>query len=203
MASLKPQDVLVALKLVAIGDEEWSFTRLAKSLGISLGASHNALTHLMQASLVYEKEQQALVDRQRLFDYLIHGVPSLYYPIRGAVVRGVPTGSSAPPLANLFPSVDGEVLTVWPMVNGLSKGVALEPIYKTAPKASAEDAVLYELLALVDAVRVGQAEQRDRAIGRGDIRRKAVEILSERIVGERRKKGSVSQTKKDAAEKTT
>jgi hypothetical protein len=44
------------------------------------------------------------------------------------------------------------------------------------------------MLALIDAVRVGQAEKRDRAVGRGDIRRKAIEILGERILGERRGK---------------
>jgi hypothetical protein len=187
MSSLKPQDVLVVLKLVAIGDEEWSFTRLAKSLGISLGASHNAVTHLMQASLVYEKDEKALVDRQRLLDYLVHGVPSLYYPVRGAVVRGVPTGASAPPLIGIFPPTNSDVAMVWPVANGRAQGVALEPIYKTVPKAAADDAGLYELLTLVDAVRVGQAERRDRAIGRGDIRRKAVELLEAKIVGERKK----------------
>jgi hypothetical protein len=185
--SLKPQDVLVALKLVAIGDEEWSFTRLAKSLGISLGASHNALGHLMQAGLVYEKEEAAIVDRQRFLDYLLHGLPCQYYPVRGATVRGVPTGASAPPLVNLFPPADSDVPTVWPLANGRAQGVSLEPIYKTAPKAAAEDASLYELLTLVDAVRVGQAEQRDRAIGRGDVRRKAVDLLGDRICGSKKK----------------
>jgi hypothetical protein len=200
MASLKPQDVLVALKLVAIGDEEWSFTRLAKSLGISLGASHNAVGHLMQAGLVYEKEEAAVVDRQLLFDYLLHGLPCQYYPIRGATVRGVPTGASAPPLISLFPPSASDVLMVWPLANGLSQGVGLEPIYKTVPKAAAEDASLYEILTLVDAVRVGRAEQRDRAIGRGDVRRKAVELLGDLIVGPKKKTGKTEKTGK--AEKT-
>ena len=202
MASLKPQDVLVALKLVAIGDEEWSFTRLAKSLGISLGASHNAIGHLMQAGLVFEKEEAAVVDRQRLVDYLLHGLPCQYFPIRGATVRGVPTGASAPPLVGLFPPASGDVLTVWPLANGRAQGVGLEPIYKTVPKAAAEDAVLYELLTLVDAVRIGQAEQRDRAIGRGDVRRKAIEILTERISGPKKKNEKADKADKAERKET-
>jgi len=185
--SLKPQDVLVALKLVSIGDDQWSYTQLSKSLGISLGASHNAISHLLSAGLIYEKDELAIPSRQRLYDYLVHGVPSQYYPQRGPIVRGVLTAASAPPLVALFPPTLGDVAVVWPVANGRAQGAALEPLYRTAPKAAAEDAVLYELLTLVDAVRMGQAEQRDRAVGRGDVRRKAIDILGERILGPKKK----------------
>jgi hypothetical protein len=41
-----------------------------------------------------------------------------------------------------------------------SGGIALEPLYKTVPEASLRDPSLYELLALVDAIRDGRARER-------------------------------------------
>jgi len=41
--------------------------------------------------------------------------------------------------------------------NGDTRGIALEPLYKTAPIAALRDPVLYEFLALVDAIRDGRA----------------------------------------------
>jgi hypothetical protein len=41
-----------------------------------------------------------------------------------------------------------------------SRGVALEPRYKTVPSAALRDSVLYEFLAIVDALRDGRARER-------------------------------------------
>lgn len=159
----KAQDVLVLLKLLTIADEPWTFTRLAKSLGLSVGASHNALTHLRAAGLVYEHAGDAVVARRRAADFLVHGVPAVFYPVRGAIERGIPTGTSAPMLlkyASAGAKVEGAIPIVWPSATGKVRGETLLPIYDTAPKAALADAALYELLALVDAVRVGHGKER-------------------------------------------
>jgi len=44
------------------------------------------------------------------------------------------------------------------------RGYKLEPIYKSATKAALADSQLYELLALVDAIRDGAARERSAAI---------------------------------------
>ncbi|MDX2279082.1 MAG: hypothetical protein NW218_05815 [Saprospiraceae bacterium] len=49
---------------------------------------------------------------------------------------------------------------VWPTEIGTIKGQSIEPLYAGAPAAAAEDPVLYEMLALIDALRVGQARER-------------------------------------------
>ncbi len=46
---------------------------------------------------------------------------------------------------------------------GTVRGVALAPLYPTAPEAARKDSALYELLALFDAVRSGQAREREIA----------------------------------------
>jgi hypothetical protein len=40
------------------------------------------------------------------------------------------------------------------------RGESFGPLYKSAPKAARQDAQLYELLALVDAIRAGRARER-------------------------------------------
>jgi hypothetical protein len=49
---------------------------------------------------------------------------------------------------------------VWPDPEGEVRGVGFEPLCKSAPKAARKDPVLYELLALVDALRDGRARER-------------------------------------------
>ena len=161
--ALKPQDVLVVLKLLCIGEEEWSFTQLAKSLGLSVGAAHNAVTNLRASRLVFEKDGGAEVARRKLLDFLIYGVPSVFYPIRGGIARGVPTSVFAPPLREKLTIADNDVPMVWPVANGRVNGETLEPLYETVPKAAANDARLYEYLVLVDAVRVGKAREKKMA----------------------------------------
>jgi hypothetical protein len=43
------------------------------------------------------------------------------------------------------------------------RGLTLEPLHKAAPKAARQDPVLYELLALIDALRDGRARERQLA----------------------------------------
>ena len=45
----------------------------------------------------------------------------------------------------------------------IEAGFPIEPLYETAPKAARKDPVLYELLALIDALRDGRARERQLA----------------------------------------
>jgi len=152
----------VALKLLTIGEEPWSFTRLAGSLSISVGAAHNAISHLRAAQLVYEKAGAAVVARKRLADFLIHGVPAVFFPVRGGIVKGIPTSTYAPMLGKLDKRPG--VPVVWPSPAGKITGESLEPLYDSAPKAALADPTLYELLALLDGVRAGRGRERSACV---------------------------------------
>jgi hypothetical protein len=52
---------------------------------------------------------------------------------------------------------------VWPALEGTVRGIALVPLYPSAPAAALRDAELYENLALFDAVRAGNARERSLA----------------------------------------
>jgi hypothetical protein len=49
---LKPQDFLVAIKLVAWGEQRWTYARLAQELGISVSEAHACIKRGLQAGLL-------------------------------------------------------------------------------------------------------------------------------------------------------
>jgi hypothetical protein len=57
----------------------------------------------------------------------------------------------------------GDVINVWPDATGNSKGQAIAPLFKSVPTAAKADSKLYELLALVDAIRIGNAREAELA----------------------------------------
>ena len=56
-----------------------------------------------------------------------------------------------------------EAVPVWPSADGTVRGLAFSPLYRSAPQAAGRDEILYELLALVDALRAGRARERELA----------------------------------------
>ncbi|HEY0821807.1 MAG TPA: hypothetical protein VGD46_23735 [Rhizobacter sp.] len=50
--SLKPQDFLVALKLVALGEQHWTYARLAGELGLSASEAHAAVKRGLASGLL-------------------------------------------------------------------------------------------------------------------------------------------------------
>jgi hypothetical protein len=97
-----------------------------------------------------------------LEEFLVHGVKYVFPAKRGEPTRGVPTSYAAQPLRQVIAPGD-EPPPVWPYAAGTKRGTAFEPLYKMAPKAALRDPVLYEYLALVDALRDGRARERKLA----------------------------------------
>jgi len=86
-------------------------------------------------------------------------VKYMFPPVRGGETRGVPTAWAAPPLRDTL--VDsGELPPVWPDPMGSVRGIALEPLYGSAPEISRRDPALSELLTLTDGLRAGDARVR-------------------------------------------
>lgn len=160
---LKPQDILVLLKLVAIGRNDWSYNRLAVELGMSPSEVHSALKRALTASLALQKADKITPYIRNLEEFLVHGIRFTFVPERGEMTRGLPTAYAAAPLNSVF-FPDGEPPPVWPDPQGEVRGMAFSPLYKSAPKAAQLDPALYELLVLVDAIRGGRARERAFAI---------------------------------------
>jgi hypothetical protein len=169
---LKPQDLLVLLKLVTLGGARWSYNGLATDLGMSPSEVHAAMKRAVAARLAVSKGDVVSPVLAALTEFLAHGVQYAFVPERGALTRGMPTAHAASPLRDaLAPS--NEPPPVWPDPEGEVRGLAFSPLYKAAPAAARKDPKLYELLALVDAVRGGGA--RERAL--------ALKLLAKRLQG--------------------
>lgn len=159
--SLKPQDVLVLLKLVALGDEPWTYASMGANLEMSASQVHSAIRRAIRSDLAYEDNDQVRVHIRNLEEFLVHGMRYVFVPERGAMSRGIATLTSAPPIAALF--LDSEEPVVWPDPLGNVRGESLSPIYKTAPEAARDDPALYELLVIADALRAGRAREKQAA----------------------------------------
>lgn len=198
---LKPQDFLVALKLVAWGDQRWTYARLAQELGISVSEAHACIKRGLQAGLLVDTallapppeaspgvqelaavyrvqarprranaamatnaDNPARVHSRNLAEFAVHGAKYAFPANRLPVSVGVPTSHSAPAFAGVFaPSSDD---WVWPHPNGTVRGPGIEPLHPSVPFAAIQDAKLYEMLALLDALRVGRARERGMALKR-------------------------------------
>lgn len=101
------------------------------------------------------------VMRMALLDFLIHGLRYVFPQQPGAITNGIPTAHSAPPLSGEINSTESYV---WPSEHGSVRGLAIQPLFPSVPNAVLKDEQLYELLALVEGVRVGRARERELAI---------------------------------------
>jgi hypothetical protein len=99
-----------------------------------------------------------------LAEFALHGAKYAFPGVRLPLVVGVPTSHSAPAFAGVF--APGSTDFVWPHPNGSVRGVGVEPLHPAVPFAAMQDAKLYELLALFDALRVGKARERGMALDR-------------------------------------
>jgi hypothetical protein len=52
---------------------------------------------------------------------------------------------------------------VWPYAKGNDRGQAIEPLFNPVVEASLKDKELYELLTMVDAIRVGKIREKEIA----------------------------------------
>ena len=158
---LKPQDLLVLLKLAAQRGQPWTYPSLAASVGVSVSETHASVKRAAAAGLFSNATGQPA--NRRLLEFVVHGVPYVYHVDRGIpTTRGILTGFASPPL-------DGpaeyayEALYVWPHPEGVHAGWSVSPLYRSAPVAALRDPALYALLALVDELRLGRARERNRA----------------------------------------
>ena len=159
---LKPQDLLVVLKLLCYGEESWTYTRLSGDLDLSLSMVHSAVKRAQSAKLFDINLDPPRPARSNLKEFLLHGAKYAFPAEVGAPTRGIPTGYAAPPLSKVF-GENAELPPVWPHPQGSVRGVSFSPLHEKAPFAALKDPRLYELLALLDALRGGRAREREIA----------------------------------------
>lgn len=167
LQGIKPQDILILLKLCLWRDREWRHVDLAIELGLSQTEISFALERCRHSGFMDSAKKRVL--RSALIEFLEYGLKYVYPVQAGAICQGIPTAHSAPPLASRILSAPDDQY-VWPWAEGKMRGQAIAPLYDSVPFAAQRDPDLYELLALVDALRVGRARERNIAIEQLEIR---------------------------------
>jgi len=161
---LKLQDIVVVLKLVAMNGRPWSYVQLANELSMSASEINAGVKRALRARLLVQpgEGKQPRPNRKAVEEFLIHGVKYAFPPDHGPIVRGMKTSYAVSPVADQL-VLDDMNPPVWPYAGGKDRGPSLSPLYRSVPMAAEQDAALYELLALVDAIRDGRAREREIA----------------------------------------
>lgn len=160
--SLLPQDVVVLAKLLGYVGRRPSLALMSISLHLSVSQVHVALHRLAAARLVFRDARDSRPNARAAEEFLVHGVKYMFPAVRGGVTRGMLTSYAAPPLDRQISS-GSDLPPVWPLATGQHRGVSLNSLYKNVPLAARADPHLYELLALLDALRDGRARERSLA----------------------------------------
>lgn len=159
---LKPQDVVVVAKLLGYKDFKPPIAELAASLALSPSEVHNSIRRLRAARLIHSARLGNAPILESIKEFFIHGFKYAFPAKRGELTRGMPTGYAAEPLKSLVVAGD-EPPPVWPYSEGLVRGIGFRPLYPKVPIAAQQDPRLYQILALLDAIRDGRARERNIA----------------------------------------
>jgi len=160
--NLKPQDVVIALKLLESRTSRPTYAQLASDLFMSQSEVHASIRRARASKLLHSEQLGDRPNISNLKEFLVHGLRYVFPAETGAMTRGLPTAWAAEPLNRKL--TQEEPVPVWPYEQGTKRGFAFFPLHKKVPQAALKDPKLYQLLALVDALREGRA--RDRAVAK-------------------------------------
>jgi len=156
---IKPQDILILLKIISNNTPSWNQKPMAIALGLSQSEISESVARSKYAGLLDPKGKSVM--RLALLDLLQYGLRYVFPQKPGPIVRGLATAHSASPLKDHIQSTEAYV---WPYAKGNLRGQSILPLYPSVPEAALKDKKLHELLALVDALRVGRAREKNLAI---------------------------------------
>lgn len=154
---LQPSDVVVAMHLAASPGD--TYEEIGRALEISKSSAYRSVKRLEKARLLVPGRREPM--RHSFLEFLRHGVRHAFFAEPGREELGIPTAHSAPPLAD---EMDFDKFYVWPDSTGVVRGASVQPLYNQAPHLQGHNQSMYRALALVDAVRVGQPRERERAL---------------------------------------
>lgn len=165
---LKGEDIVLLLKLTR-PSTDWTVRTLESETTIARSVVQRSLKRLWEAGLFDPKRRVANVSQTE--EFLVHGLKYVFPGSVNGKSRGFVTAWAAKPLVDQLVIATNDVPPVWPSAQGDTRGLALEPLHASVVEAAKRDPVLREQLALVDAIRIGDAR----------VRGLAAEMLAERI----------------------
>lgn len=156
---MRPLDIVVLMKLIALKDNIWQYRDLSASLFISISEISESLNRSMIAGLVNSERKKVM--RNALMKFIQYGMRYVFPEIPGAIVTGIETAHSHPFYKKHFAI---NMPYVWPAVDGNARGQAIQPLHRGVIGAVKQDEDLYKLLASIDILRVGKVREINLAI---------------------------------------
>jgi len=156
---MRPQDIVVLLKIAAKKDTPWMLKDLAAELKISPSEVSEAVNRSLLAGLIAADKRTLM--KGALLEFLQHGLRYVFPQQPGAIVRGMATAHSAAPLSGVIQSSEPYV---WAWAKGNLRGQSVTPLHPSVPHACMHDSALYEILSLADALRIGKAREQQLAM---------------------------------------
>ncbi|MEY2901808.1 MAG: hypothetical protein RLY89_914 [Bacteroidota bacterium] len=152
---MRPQDIVILLKIVVLGNKEWQFQDLARSLYISSAEVSESLNRSSFSGLIDTNRKK--VAKIAFTEFLKYGLPYVFPQTPGPLSRGMATSHGH---SLLKKHIVSSSTYVWPDFEGKDYGQAIEPLYPNQVIAAKEDEKLYEALAMLDAIRVGKVREK-------------------------------------------
>jgi len=159
---MKPQDIVIATKIVLIGEFRISYAELAKSLEISTSETHACIRRLKDCYLFDSLTNTIRYDAFE--EFIIHGLKYAFPAFVGKNARGIATATSSPFIEDEFSVRKIKERLVWPFSKGTDRGSSIEPLYRTIPNLCLSDRQLYYWFSLFDIFRLNKAREREVAI---------------------------------------
>lgn len=151
---IRPQDIVILLKIISLKNDKWKIIDLSKQLYISQSEVSESINRSQFSGLLDESKKK--VRKTALLDFIKYGLKYVFPTKTSYITIGIPTAHS-------YKEMSGNIISnenyVWEDEHGTMKGQSIEPLYKNIIKAVKEDDILYSLLSLVDVFRVGKPRE--------------------------------------------
>lgn len=155
---MRPHDIVVLLKIISIKGE-WLNKDLSLALHISSSEISESLNRSMISGLLSPDKKKVM--KSAFIQFIQFGLKYVFPVVPGPSEKGILTGHSAPILKEYFSSAEKYV---WPSRLGKEKGSAIQPLYPNQVLAAVDNSLLYDMLALIDTIRVGKTRECEKAI---------------------------------------
>jgi hypothetical protein len=158
---MRPQDVVVLLQII-ISDPNWMNKDIAGALFMSASEVSYSLQRSALAELIDPSRRKVM--RKTFLEFIQYGLPRVFPAIKGPIAIGLPTAYSSPIMSSYLMTNQFSEMIVWPYPEGEARGESINPLYPNAVKAALMNSKLYELLALVDVMRLGKVREKEIAL---------------------------------------
>lgn len=156
---IRPQDIVILLKITSLKQDTWQLSTLSESLHISISEISESLNRSKLAKLINDDKKK--VQKLNLLEFLEHGLKYVF-PFQGLTLsRGIPTAVSHPEIQQNFIS---NQIYVWPSKSGKVIGIGIEPLLPRISDFIEKDPELYKNLSLVELFRMGKIREQEFAI---------------------------------------